>query len=134
MSIKTFVDTLASIEVAGVKRRHGYPPLQINTADLPASFVRPPSSTYEPLSTCSDTDNEMVCALAVAIEPTGQSTQPANYAKLLEIADALNVALRASRHNLGAIVTWSISAQDTEPIIVGQTAYWGVTATVTKRG
>jgi hypothetical protein len=134
MSIKTFVDTLAAIDVDGVKRRHGYPPLQISTADLPASFVRPPSSTYEPLSTCTDTDNEMVCSLVVAVEPTGQNTQPTNYAAMLTMADALNSALRTNRGNLGAIVTWSISAQDVEPILVGQTAYWGVTASVTKRG
>ena len=134
MSIKAFVDTLAAVDVAGVKRRHGYPPLQISTADLPASFVRPPSSTYEPLSTCTDTDNEMTCSLVVAIEPTGQNTQPTNYARMLDMADALNAAQSTNRGSLCSIVTWSISAQDTEPIIVGQTAYWGVTASVTKRG
>jgi beta-galactosidase GanA len=76
----------------------------------------------------------MTCSLVVAIEPTGQNTQPTNYARMLDMADALNAALRTNRGNLGAIVTWTISAQDTEPIIVGQTAYWGVTASVTKRG
>jgi hypothetical protein len=134
MTIKSFVDTLAAVDVAGVKRKHGYPPLQISTADLPASFVRPPSSGYGPISTCSDTDDEMVCDLVVAIEPTGQNTQPANYARLLDMADALNGAMKNNRGSLGAIVTWTIAAQDTEPIIVGQTAYWGVTASVTKRG
>jgi hypothetical protein len=134
MSIKTFVTTVAGLDVAGVKRRYTYPPLQISTADLPASFVRPPNSTYDPLSICDDTADNMTCRLVVAIEPTGQSTQPANYDALLTMADALNAAIKANYTDIGALVTWTILAQDTEPIFIGASAYWGVTATITKRG
>ena len=134
MSIKSFVEALAAVEVDGVKRRYAYPPLQITGADLPASFVRPPSSEYDPLSVCDDTADNMTCNLVVAVEASGKNTQPANYAKMLEMADALNEALKTNQNTIGAIVTWRITAQDIEPIVLGITPYWGVTATVTKRG
>ncbi len=59
MTIKTFVEALAAIDVTGVDRAFTYPPLQLTTGDLPASFVRPPASNYAPLSTCDDTVDEM---------------------------------------------------------------------------
>jgi hypothetical protein len=134
MSITSFVTTLAGLSVSGVTRAYTYPPLQIGTADLPASFVRPPQSDYSPLSTCDDIADEITCQLVVAIEAAGQNVQPTNYAAMLTIADALNAALKAGYTSLGALVTWTIAAQDREPVIVGGTPYWGVTATVTKRG
>ncbi len=134
MSITSFVTALSGLTVSGVARAYTYPPLQISTADLPASFVRPPSVDHAPLSTCDDISDEITCQLVVAIEPTGQSIQPTNYASMLTIADALNAALKTGYTSLGALVTWTIAAQDREPVIIGGTPYWGVTATVTKVG
>lgn len=134
MSITSFVTTLAGLTVSGVSRAYTYPPLQLTTADLPASFVMPPRSDYAPLSTCDDIADEITCRLVIAIEAAGQNIQPTNYAAMLAMADALNAALKAGYTSLGALVTWSIAAQDVEPVIVGGSAFWGVTATVTKRG
>ena len=134
MSIKTFVERLADLDVSGVNRSYTYPPLQITTADLPASFVRPPASNYAPLSTCDDTADEMTCEIVVAVEAAGQNEQPANYAAILTMADALNAALKAEQLDIGALVTWRIAAQNERPIIIGATAYWGVSALVNKRG
>jgi hypothetical protein len=134
MSITSFVTTLAGLTVTGVTRKYTYPPLQIGTADLPASFVRPPQSDYEPIATCEDVNETAVCQLVVAIEPTGQNLQPTNYAAMLAMVDAVNDTLRTNQFSLGALVSWTIAAQDREPVIVGGTPYWGVTATVTKRG
>ena len=134
MTIRAFVETLAALEVTKVKRRYKYPPLQLSTADLPASFVRPPRSDYDPMSVCDDTADSMSCRLVIATEPTGQSTQPANYDLMLTMADNLNAAIKANYTTIGALVTWTIVAQDAEPILLGGSAYWGVTATITKRG
>jgi hypothetical protein len=134
VSIKTFVERLAAVDVAGVKRQYTYPPLQITSSDVPASFVRPPASNYAPLSTCDDTADEMVCELVIAVEAAGQNEQPANYAAILTMADALNDALRDEQLDIGALVTWRIAAQNERPIIIGATPFWGVSALVTKRG
>lgn len=134
MSITAFVTTLAGLTISGVTRQYTYPPLQMTTSDLPASFVRPPQSDYDPLSTCDEVNETAACQLVIAIEPTGQNVQPINYAALLTMADAVNDALKTSQKSLGALVTWQIRAQDVEPVIVGGTPYWGVTATVTRRG
>jgi hypothetical protein len=134
VTIRAFVETLAALQVTGVKRRYKYPPLQLSTADLPASFVRPPNSDYDPMSICDDTADNMTCRLVIATEPTGQSTQPANYDLMLTMADNLNAAIKANYTDIGALLTWTIAAQDAEPILIGGSAYWGVTATITKRG
>jgi hypothetical protein len=134
VTIKTFVEALAAVDVAGVKRRYKYPPMQINTADLPASFPRPPQSNYDPMSICDDTADLIVAQLVIATEATGQNMQPTNYAAMLTMADNLNAALKSNQTTLGAMVTWVIRAQDTSPINVGGVPYWGVSATVTKRG
>lgn len=132
MSVVSFVDSLAALVVSGVITQYSYPPLQIATSDLPASFVRPPQSQYDPISVCSDVEDRMTCDFVVAIEPTGQNLQITNYSTLLTMIDAMNDTLKNT--DLGAMVTWSIIAQDTQPIIVGGTPYWGITAKITKRG
>lgn len=134
MSIKTFVERLAAVDVVGVRRRFTYPPLQITTADTPASFVRPPASNYSPLSICDDTADEITCELAIAVQAAGQNEQDINYAAILTMADALNDALKAEQLDIGALVTWRIAAQNERPIIIGATPFWGVSAFVTKRG
>jgi hypothetical protein len=134
VTVRAFVDALADVPFADIKRRYPYPPAQISTADLPALYVRPPSLDYDPQSTCDDTADNMVCAIVVAVEATGQNTQPANYDKLIKAMDDLNAGLKAHQNEIGALTNWRIAAQDIEPIIVSQTAFWGVTATVTKRG
>jgi hypothetical protein len=132
--IRDFVEALSQTPVVGINRRYAYPPAQLNTADLPALFVRPPSLEYDPQSTCDDTADNMSCAVVIAVEATGQNTQPGNYEKLLDAMDALNAGLKAHQLEIGALTTWRITAQDIEPIIISQTAFWGATATVTKRG
>ena len=134
MSITSFVAAVAALEVDGVRRTFAYPPMQLNAADLPAMYPRPPASDYAPLSVCDDTADEMSCELVLAVQAAGLGTQAVNYAALLEMADALNAALKASQFDIGALVTWRLQTQDQNPIIIGQTPYWGVTAIITKRG
>lgn len=125
---------LAAVSVTGVNRAFTYPPETLNTADLPASFVMPPSSDYLPITTCSTEDDTITMRFVVAIQPFTQDAQSVNYTQLLTIADNLNAALKTSRATIGARVTWSISPQVELPIVVSGVNYWGVTATVTAQG
>lgn len=134
MTMTAFIAALASLPVDDIRRQYVYPPLQISTADLPASFVRPPMTVYEPISVCDDTSYTYTCQLVIAIEPTGQNIQPANYEAMVVMIDNANEAFNANWRDLGALVTWQVNAQDREPIIIGQTPYWGVTVTVQSRG
>ena len=134
MSITSFMAAVVALDVDGVRRTFDYPPMQIGAADLPAMFPRPPASNYAPLSVCDDTADEMSCELVVAVQAAGLGTQAVNYAELLAMADALNATLKAGQFTIGALVNWRLQMQDANPIIIGQTPYWGVTASITKRG
>lgn len=120
--------------VTGVTRQYAYPPLLISTADLPASFVRPPSSGFSQIATCDPVGDTFSTSLVIAIEPAGQEIQATNYAALLTMLDNLNTALKAAAFTDTIRHSWTLSAQDTQPIIVGGSAYWGVTATITAQG
>jgi hypothetical protein len=134
VSVRSFVTALSETPVANVKRRYAYPPAQISTTDLPALFVRPPALDYDPQSTCDDTADNMTCAVVLVTQATGQDLQPANYDRLIKAMDDLNAGLKAHQNEIGALTNWRITAQDIDPIIISQTPFWGVTATVTKRG
>lgn len=129
--ITDFVTALAAVSVTGVTRDYTYSPASLNGADLPAKFVMPPASGYEAISTCSTEDDTITASLVVAVEAVAQDTQSANYTALLAMADNLNEALKSGRGTLGGLVTWTITSQNAEPVIVAGQAYWGVTATVT---
>lgn len=126
--------TLAALSITGLVRQYTYPPLSLSTADLPCSFPMPPSTAYTPLTACTDTDDTLSQRLVIVTEAATQNTQAQNYADIITYADRLNQALKDNRDSIGALVSWVINAQDTEPIFVAGNAYWGVSATVTVQG
>ena len=65
------------------------------------------------------------CEVAWAIEAVGQNTQPANYARCLQLIDGAQAALAALVGNVVDRWTLRLSAD-----LVGQTAYWLLVASV----
>jgi hypothetical protein len=128
----TFTAAVAALSIAGRKRAYTSPPMQITTADLPASYPRLPSGGLNPdsLSTCTSSGNRRVVDLVVVVEPMGQGTQPQNYAATLAIIDAVENALRTASDG-GTITPWLEWTLSIAPVVVGDTPYWAVTATVT---
>jgi hypothetical protein len=127
-----FTAAVAALSITGRKRAYSSPPMQITTADLPASYPRLPSGglNTDSLSTCTNSGNRRVVDLVVVVEPLGQGTQPQNFAATIAIIDAVEAALRTASDG-GIITPWLEWAITTAPVIVGDTPYWAVTATVT---
>jgi len=130
-SIETFVDEVAAVTLTSAVRQYTYPPRHLNTADLPASYVMPPSSTYEIVATCDGVNDTFVVVWVVATEAVGQNRQPQNFEAMVQMMDEINAALKAATFTDMLPPTWTLTAQDNAPIIVADTAYWGVTATIT---
>ncbi len=128
MTYTEYTAMLAGLDVTGVVKRYSSPPTQLSTAQLPAQWARLPQGE----TTIASMGGQMglpslSCDLVIAAEAIGQNVQPANYAKLLSIIDALQTTL-ADEALEGVVDSWQLR-MDAEQI--GDTAYWVVVATVT---
>lgn len=115
-------------------RYYKYPPQALYTNQLPASFVMPAATSNEAVSVCRNSGDTFTLSLVVAIKPAGQSTQLDNYNDLLEMIDTVNAALKTATFTGIIYHEWQIIPQDQRPIILDQTAFWGLTAVVTMHG
>ena len=128
MTYTEFVETLAAINVAGVQRRFGAPPNQLSTADLPAMWPRLPDSDSSVATFGGGMDLDTLrCEVAVCVEAVGQNMQPTNYARCLQLVDAMQAALVAAAGD-GVIDSWTLKLTAE---MVGQTPYWLLVASVT---
>lgn len=134
-TVTTFNAFVAAISITGVTRQYTFPPRSIGSADLPATFTRPPSTGYDLIGTCDSINRSYSLNLVCCVEAVGQNYQQPNYDKLLTLIDnALTAFAAADWMGSGFMgVTWSISPQDTAPIIVSDVAYWGFVATINAR-
>ena len=133
-SVWTFAKEISEIEISGVKKRLFYHPKSLSSADIPTSFVMAPGADYSLTATCTAVNDEFSVPLVVAIEAAGQNTQPVNQEALYVMMDAINSALKSFTPSEMTSVTWSMTAQTQQPIILDTTAYWGVTTIISGRG
>lgn len=128
MTYTQFVEALAAISVTGVQRSFSAPPQQLSTADLPAKWPRLPDgdSSIATFGGGMELDT-LRCDLAVCVEAVGQNTQPVNYARCLQLVDAMQAAL-VTAAQAGRIDSWTLRLQ---PEMVGASAYWLLVASVT---
>lgn len=132
----TFVNAIADLTITGVATKFTYIPQQLSTAQLPASFVRLPEGSDQPL-TLSSADQggwpRLSCELVVAIEPYGQNRPQQNYAATVALIDAINTTLRSVR--TGEIgkskLSWTIRA---EQDYIGEQMYWFVVTRISGNG
>ena len=126
MTYTQFVEMLAALEVTGVQRRFSAPPAQLSTADLPAQWPRLPDGDSNIATFGGDMGlDSLRCEVAWAIEAVGQNTQPANYARCLQLIDGVQAALAGMVGNVVDRWTLRLSAD-----LVGQSAYWLLVASV----
>lgn len=124
-----WVDAFQALTVSGVTRHYDYPPLSLNTSDLPAAWPGPfGSNKSRDDFTCVGLNWSRQIEYTIAVEAVGQSTQPTNYDALVTMADALETALKAM-----AVTTFI------DPVInmgirsVAGVDYWALVADVTGR-
>lgn len=126
MTYTSFVNALASITVAGVKRQYTAPPSQLSSADLPAMHPQLPEHTQDVISIASNTGLfTAACELAIVIKANQQGTAAANFAECLTMLDALNSALIDNTSALN-IDRWSIR----QTAVAYGDAYWTIVARV----
>lgn len=128
----TFVTAVTGLAIAGITRQYDYPPQQITTADLPASFPRLPGGTLnlDTLTTCDTSGNARTMELIVLVQALGQDNNEPNYDDTITLIDAVDGALRTAMDGatIMPILEWTLSSGQ---VPVGGSAYWGITAEIT---
>ena len=123
-----FTTAVSGVSISGVTRQYTYAPDALNTADLPASFIRLPSGGTNLgtlASACSATGNVRNVDLVVCIEPTNQEQTSQNMSDTITMMDSVETALDTLYDNL--IMEYTITGQG---VIVAGVSYWAVVASV----
>ena len=84
-----------------------------------------------------NTYNWLTGVLVVCIQPAVHEMTATNFSSVVAMLDYMNTALRtwkfATAQN-GLMITYSLTTSGDAPVIVGDTGYWAVTATITAEG
>jgi hypothetical protein len=134
-TVTDFYGALAALSVIGVTRAYGYEPNSIATADLPALWVRLPSSELGITSSYASADNDTskgrTAELVIAVEAAGQETVSANVTAMLTMIDNMETTLDAWDATRPGFVDYSIAQQQ---VTIALTPYWALVATINTRG
>lgn len=132
-TITAFTTALAGLTIAGVNRKYTEPPASLS--DLPASFPKRIEIAGEPMTFGYHGGWPTLRSdLVIAVTPTAQGTQAANYTLIQTLMDAADTALRAAVGVLGkGPLTYSIRGGDTIVNVAG-TDYWAVIISVEAHG
>jgi hypothetical protein len=132
ITYRAWVDGLEALTVSGVTRRFSQgQPAALNTADLPAQWVQIPVPAGEESGLAfggSGMERTVRADLVVALEPVGQSTQPANFDAAVSMLDSISAALEGdTAHELATgSPEWTMRLAI---IQVAGNLYWAVVAT-----
>ena len=136
ITYRTFIDGLEALTVAGITKRYTQgPPPVLQTANLPAQWVRTPGRVAAATTeiglafTGAGLDVKFRADLVVAVEATGQSLQFANFDAMVTMVDSVAAALRSDAAHILATgsPTWEIGY---EIMAVGDILYHAVVAAV----
>ncbi len=118
---------IQAMSVTGVTKTYTYPPTSLNTADLPAAWPHQfDMSLGNIISSCSDLNKARTCNYFIALEPTPQSTQSANYEAMIAMVDNLETAIQAL--TVMEFVTFTIRSVI---VTIAGGEYWGLEAVLT---
>lgn len=115
ITFRSFVDTLEAVTVTGVERHFTQgPPTDLSTAMLPAKWLHNIQGGEGPLvfGEQGGRQGSMSAEIWIAVGPTVQNTQGANFDNSVDLMDNLVTALRAmglcdirSKWNINIILT-----------------------------
>ena len=128
----TFATAVTGLTITGITRQYDYPPTQVTTADLPASFPRLPGGTLniDTLASCDTSGNARTMQLIILVQAIGQDNSEPNYDDTITLLDAVDGALRTALDSASIMpmLEWTLSSGQ---VAVGGSAYWGITAEIT---
>ena len=134
-TVTGFYAALNGLTVTGVTRAFAFEPNGLDTADMPALWVRLPSSGLAVDSSYASADNDTsktrTAEIVIAVEAAGQGTASANTTSMLTMIDNLETTLDAWDATRPGYVDYSI---DSGQVTIGGIPYWALIATVTTRG
>jgi hypothetical protein len=130
ITFRSFVDALEAIAVTGVTRNETRgPPASLTDAQLPVLWVQFPRGTEGPLVFGEHGGQQtMSCDVVIAVVPTVQNVQGANFDNTIDLMDNLMAGLRA----IGACTLnsrWSANIRQTIVTVAG-IDYWAIVCTV----
>ena len=134
----SLVTAISGLTITGVSTKFDYTPESLGNADLPAQFPRLPNGDagYAPAD-CDETEMVRTLELVICIEPVGLGTDEQNFDATVAMLDTANSSISTwvflpAQNNIA--VSYSLSTSGDSPIVVGDTAYFGVIATIVGRG
>lgn len=138
VDLATFVGGLADLSIPGVAYDYGMePPLSLNTADMPAKFLRLPvegRSRFALAIEGADAHGSglMSVEVVVVIQPVAQDLPEPNFVKTVAMCDAMTKAIVKA----DVALSWPevVGLQVRADIVVAGIAYWAIVATVQARG
>jgi len=98
ITFREFVDTLEAVTVTGVERHFTQgPPTDLSTAMLPAKWIMNLQDTEGPVvfGEQGGMQSSISADIYIAVGPTVQNTQGANFDNAVDLMDNLKTALRA---------------------------------------
>ena len=127
MSIKTFTNDLAAVELAGVVRRYDGIPKELRPGDLPAQWVQMPIAILAPeegLGTFAESGVRYTVIFRVAVSEVTEGLPARQRDAVLDMAETFQ--------NWARDTHYTVETLDTEArIAVGSREYRGVTARIT---
>ena len=138
VDFSTYVQGLAAEAVEGVVRDYGMnPPASLNTADMPAKFLRLPVEGRSRFALAVEGANRhgtgmMTCEVVIVMEPIVQDQPEPNFTRTVSMTDKVTKTFTKA----DVALSWPelVSVQVRADIFVGGIAYWAVVASVTARG
>ena len=131
----SFVAAIAALDVSGVTKKYANPPLALNTADLPSSWVQLPGGKEDRVTFRYEGGwPTFLVQFVVALEAVAQDRQSANFTAAVAMMDKISAALRALgpiEICRGGLVTWAMKVATTT---VAGIDFWAVAVDIEGRG
>jgi len=102
-TFSAFVESVANLNVTGVRRKLLSPPVTMSNADLPLSFPRIPTQVHT-WRTFTDTTLAITVELVIVVSPDALNLRGPVFSEACALVDNLNTALRT----LSDVDRWSI--------------------------
>ena len=130
ITMRTFVDGLEALTIAGVTRQFTSGPPTAAPANLPAMFIYLPAITGVNRITLGNQGGggTLGTQIIILVEAVAQNLQGQNFDDAVDMADTLEAALIASGCAIGGVLGWDINIIEFD---VAGIVYWTVRAILT---
>ena len=133
----TFVEAVAAVKIPGIERDYGMePPASLNTASLPAKFLRIPRTSRQRFAFCVQGAHargqaEMTVEVIVAFMPVAQGMPEHNFTQTVTLVNDITQAYLQAE-DVGS--DWPTISVRIANFALGEEMYWAAVAEVSAPG